>query len=164
LFAFGGAGPVHAYHLAAKLGVPEVIVPLRAGVLSALGLVTAPVAYDTVRTHRVPLVELDAHAIDAVFREMADDVTRTLRTADRARAASGVTVCERVTEARAPGVLGARAPADPVRRLRSRRARPRHDHARAGHRRGGVGDDRHGRRRRAESGCLGLARDHGRKG
>ena len=74
---------MHAYHLAAKLGVPEVIVPLRAGVLSALGLVTAPVAYDAVRTHRVPLVELDAHAIDAVFREMADDVTRTLRTADR---------------------------------------------------------------------------------
>jgi N-methylhydantoinase A len=83
LFAFGGAGPVHAYHLAAKLGVPEVIVPLRPGVLSAVGLVTAPVAYDTVRTHRVPLTALDAGAVDAVFWEMADDVTRTLRTVDR---------------------------------------------------------------------------------
>src|SRR5204862_2516341 len=49
LFAFGGAGPVHAYHLAAKLGVAEVVVPLRAGVLSALGLVMAPVGYDAVR-------------------------------------------------------------------------------------------------------------------
>ncbi len=82
LFAFGGAGPVHAYHVAATLGMSEVIVPLRAGVLSALGLVTAPVAYDTVRTHRVPLAQLDAAAVDAAFREIAEDVTRTLRTAD----------------------------------------------------------------------------------
>ncbi len=82
LFAFGGAGPVHAYNLAAKLGVPEVVVPLRAGVLSALGLVVAPVAYDAVRTHRVPLAQLDPEAIDGAFRQMAEDVTRTLRTAD----------------------------------------------------------------------------------
>jgi N-methylhydantoinase A len=82
LFAFGGAGPVHAYNLAAKLGVPEVVVPLRAGVLSALGLVVAPVAYDAVRTHRVPLAKIDPDAVDAVFREMAEDVARTLRTAD----------------------------------------------------------------------------------
>jgi N-methylhydantoinase A len=86
LFAFGGAGPVHAYHVAATLGMSEVIVPLRAGVLSALGLVTAPVAYDSIRTHRVPLAQLDAEAIDAAFRDMADDVTRTLRTADPAGA------------------------------------------------------------------------------
>jgi N-methylhydantoinase A len=82
LFAFGGAGPVHAYHLAAKLAVSEVIVPLRAGVLSALGLVVAPVAYDVVRTHRIPLALLDPHAVDAVFREMAAEVARTLRTVD----------------------------------------------------------------------------------
>jgi N-methylhydantoinase A len=82
LFAFGGAGPVHAYNLAAKLGVPEVVVPLRAGVLSALGLVVAPVAYDAVRTHRVPLAKIDPEAVDAVFREMAEDVARTLRTTD----------------------------------------------------------------------------------
>jgi N-methylhydantoinase A/oxoprolinase/acetone carboxylase beta subunit len=82
LFAFGGAGPVHAYNLAAKLGVPEVLVPLRAGVLSALGLVVAPVAYDAVRTHRVPLAQLDPEAVGAVFREMAEDVARTLRTAE----------------------------------------------------------------------------------
>ena len=86
LFAFGGAGPVHAYHLAAKLGVAEVVVPLRAGVLSALGLVVAPVGYDAVRTHRVPFAQLDPEAIDGAFRQMAEDVTRTLRTADPAGA------------------------------------------------------------------------------
>jgi N-methylhydantoinase A len=82
LFSFGGAGPVHAYNLATKLGMRDVIVPLRAGVLSALGLVVAPVAYDAVRTHRVPLAQIDPDAVDAVFREMAEDVARTLRTAD----------------------------------------------------------------------------------
>jgi N-methylhydantoinase A len=81
LFAFGGAGPVHAYHLATKLGMPKVVVPLRAGVLSALGLVLAPVAYDVVRTHRVPLARLEPGAVDAAFREIAEDVARTLGTA-----------------------------------------------------------------------------------
>ena len=38
LVAFGEAGPLHACHLAAKLRVGRVMVPLRAGVLSALGM------------------------------------------------------------------------------------------------------------------------------
>jgi len=62
--------------------VSAVVVPLRAGVLSAMGLVVAPVAYDAVRTHRVPLAQLDAASIDSAFREMAEEVTRTLRTVD----------------------------------------------------------------------------------
>ncbi len=74
LFAFGGAGPVHAYHLAAKLGVRRLMVPLRPGVLSALGLVIAPVAYDVIRTCKVPLAHVDPAAIDALFDEMAAEV------------------------------------------------------------------------------------------
>ncbi|MFC1655184.1 hydantoinase/oxoprolinase family protein, partial [Myxococcota bacterium] len=42
LAAFGGAGPVHAYGLAKKLGAPRLIVPPNAGVGSALGFFTAP--------------------------------------------------------------------------------------------------------------------------
>jgi N-methylhydantoinase A len=42
LVAFGGAGPVHAYSLAKKLGMPKVLIPLRAGVASALGFFVAP--------------------------------------------------------------------------------------------------------------------------
>ncbi len=37
LVAFGGAGPLHACALAEALGMPAVIVPARAGVLSAVG-------------------------------------------------------------------------------------------------------------------------------
>ena len=40
----GGAGPVHAYGVARKLGVTRVICPVGAGVNSALGLLAAPVA------------------------------------------------------------------------------------------------------------------------
>ena len=42
LVAFGGAGPLHACALADALGMPAVVVPARAGVLSAVGLLTAP--------------------------------------------------------------------------------------------------------------------------
>src|SRR6185436_8945106 len=46
LVAFGGAGPVHAYGLARKLGIGRVICPLGAGVMSAFGLLLAPIAVD----------------------------------------------------------------------------------------------------------------------
>ena len=46
LIAFGGAGPVHAYGVARKLGIRKVICPLGAGVTSAIGLIGAPVAAD----------------------------------------------------------------------------------------------------------------------
>src|SRR4029450_6825837 len=41
LVAFGGAGALHACALADALGMPAVVVPARAGVLSAVGLLTA---------------------------------------------------------------------------------------------------------------------------
>ena len=46
LIAFGGAGPVHAYGVARKLGIRKVICPTGAGVTSAIGLLGAPVAAD----------------------------------------------------------------------------------------------------------------------
>jgi N-methylhydantoinase A/oxoprolinase/acetone carboxylase beta subunit len=50
LVAFGGAGPLHACSLADALGMWAVIVPAGAGVLSAIGLVTAPVERELVRS------------------------------------------------------------------------------------------------------------------
>jgi N-methylhydantoinase A len=57
LVAFGGAGPLHACELADELGVRTVLVPEVAGVLSALGLVTADERRDAVRSYLVPLAE-----------------------------------------------------------------------------------------------------------
>ncbi len=50
LVAFGGAGPLHACELAESLGTPTVIVPAAAGVLSAVGLLTAPGRRELVRS------------------------------------------------------------------------------------------------------------------
>lgn len=50
LVAFGGAGPLHACALADALGMRAVVVPARAGVLSAVGLLTAPRRRDLVRS------------------------------------------------------------------------------------------------------------------
>jgi N-methylhydantoinase A len=54
LVAFGGAGPLHACALAEALGMPAVIVPARAGVLSSVGLLTAPRRRDVVRSWPTP--------------------------------------------------------------------------------------------------------------
>jgi len=43
LVAFGGAGPLHACDLAASLRIPRVLIPPHPGVLSALGMATAPI-------------------------------------------------------------------------------------------------------------------------
>jgi N-methylhydantoinase A len=77
--AFGGAGPVHAYGLARKLGAPQLLVPPNAGVGSALGFFTAPRAFDLVRSHKVLLDNADFGAIEKLFQEMEAEGARTLR-------------------------------------------------------------------------------------
>ncbi|MBO0886133.1 MAG: hydantoinase/oxoprolinase family protein, partial [Acidimicrobiales bacterium] len=54
LVAFGGAGPLHAAPLAKALGMRAVVVPPRAGVLSAVGLLGAPRQVDLVRSWPTP--------------------------------------------------------------------------------------------------------------
>ena len=70
--AFGGAGPVHAYGLAKKLRAACVLVPPVAGVGSALGFFTAPVAYEVVRSRKMTLKDASMADIEALFREMED--------------------------------------------------------------------------------------------
>ena len=48
LVAFGGAGPLHACAIADALGMRAVIVPPRAGVCSAAGLLSAPFGREVV--------------------------------------------------------------------------------------------------------------------
>jgi N-methylhydantoinase A len=77
--AFGGAGPVHAYGLAKKLGAPKLIVPPNAGVGSALGFFTAPRAFDLVRSHKVSLDAAGFGEIEEIFKEMEAEGVRTLQ-------------------------------------------------------------------------------------
>ena len=67
LFAFGGAGPLHAVALARELGIPEVLVPARPGLTNALGCLVADLRQDRVNTVNKPLDQVD---MDEVKRLM----------------------------------------------------------------------------------------------
>ena len=71
LFAFGGAGPLHAAELAQELGIPRVIVPARPGITNALGCMVADLRHDYVRTINAPLAALD---VATVHETLADQV------------------------------------------------------------------------------------------
>ncbi len=79
IVAFGGAGPVHAYGLAKKLGAPRLLVPPNAGVGSALGFFTAPRAFDLLRSHKVSLSAADFNEIEKIFRQLEDEATDILK-------------------------------------------------------------------------------------
>jgi N-methylhydantoinase A len=79
--AFGGAGPVHAYGLAKKIGAPRILVPPLAGVGSAMGFFTAPVAFDLTRSHRVTLEEADFSDIENLFQALEAEGRAVLKEA-----------------------------------------------------------------------------------
>jgi N-methylhydantoinase A/oxoprolinase/acetone carboxylase beta subunit len=79
MVAFGGAGPVHAYGLAKKLGAPRLLVPPNAGVGSALGFFTAPRAFDLLRSHKVSLGAADFDEIEKIFKELEAEATKILK-------------------------------------------------------------------------------------
>ncbi len=69
LFAFGGAGPLHACALARELGIPKVLIPARPGLTNALGCTVANLRHDFVRTLNLPLDQVGADEIERVFAE-----------------------------------------------------------------------------------------------
>jgi N-methylhydantoinase A len=75
LIAFGGAGPVHAVGLAKKLGCPEVIVPPFSGVMSSLGLLTAPVAFERSKAVRKTLPSLELEIIEDYYNELEEEAS-----------------------------------------------------------------------------------------
>ncbi len=79
LTAFGGAGPVHVYGLAKKLGARKVLIPPNAGVASALGFFTAPRAFDLVRSHKAPLNELDFAEAEEIFQDLERQGVKNLK-------------------------------------------------------------------------------------
>ncbi|HYF07996.1 MAG TPA: hydantoinase/oxoprolinase family protein [Acetobacteraceae bacterium] len=79
MIAFGGGGPVHATRIARKLRVPEVILPAGAGVMSAIGLLVAPLRYDVIRSDRVLLDDLAPEQLAARFATLESEAAAPLR-------------------------------------------------------------------------------------
>jgi len=73
MIAFGGAAPLHATRLAAKLGIRRVVVPKGAGVGSAIGFLRAPVSYQVVRSLQQTLRIPDLRAINDMLKSMEDE-------------------------------------------------------------------------------------------
>jgi N-methylhydantoinase A len=78
LFAFGGAGPLHAAALARELGVPKVIIPARPGITNAIGGVVADVRHDYVNTVNAPLETLDMGLVEKTLLGQVDEGRRAV--------------------------------------------------------------------------------------
>ena len=70
LMAFGGAGPVHADAIARALKMPGFIVPLGAGVTSALGFLTAPTSFELARSVVGRLTTERLAELDGIYEEL----------------------------------------------------------------------------------------------
>ena len=79
LIAFGGAAPLHAARVAEKLGMDRVMVPVGAGVGSAIGFLRAPIAYEIVRTRVQRLSDFDSAQVNGMFAEMRAEAEAVVR-------------------------------------------------------------------------------------
>lgn len=73
LVALGGAGPLHATALASELGMRKVVVPRSPGVLSADGLLAAPVEHEASVAFPRPLAEVLLDDIRDVLAQLDRD-------------------------------------------------------------------------------------------
>jgi N-methylhydantoinase A len=81
MVAFGGAGPVHAYGVACKLGIKTVICPVGAGVTSAVGLLIAPVAVDLAASSFMAVGRWDFAGMRGVLADLAQQGEEVVRSA-----------------------------------------------------------------------------------
>jgi N-methylhydantoinase A len=79
LFAFGGAGPLHAVALAREIGIPQVLVPFRPGLTNALGCLVADLRQDVVNTLNRGLDDIAEGEIAAVLAAQTGRATAAVR-------------------------------------------------------------------------------------
>lgn len=70
IVATGGAGPLHAFHIAEKLHIRRVLCPLAAGVASTIGLLVAPPKVDLVHSRVWRLSEIDWAALNRLYADL----------------------------------------------------------------------------------------------
>ena len=79
LFAYGGAGPLHAAAIAEELGMTRLVVPPMPGTFSAYGLVAADTRYDLTRTRLTRLDQADLADLEEILAPMRVDMLERLR-------------------------------------------------------------------------------------
>src|SRR6185437_10549419 len=79
LLATGGAGPVHAWHVARKLGVKRVVCPPGAGAGSTIGMLMAPARVDRVASFTPSLAGADIKEAERIFTALEKESLDVLR-------------------------------------------------------------------------------------
>jgi N-methylhydantoinase A len=78
LLATGGAGPVHAWAVARRLGINRVACPPGAGAGSALGMLMAPARADRVAHYGAPLDSADSAAMESILAALESEALAVL--------------------------------------------------------------------------------------
>ena len=78
MIAFGGNGAVHAWAVAAELGIERVLVPKAAPAFSALGVLVADYVVDLVRAYVVPLSQVDIGRVRSLMSDLQEEATKEL--------------------------------------------------------------------------------------
>lgn len=78
LVAFGGSGPVHAAGIASEMGMPAVIVPRFAGLLSAVGLLASRVEHQFSRVWARPLASTNRSELQKELQPLVEQACAAL--------------------------------------------------------------------------------------
>jgi N-methylhydantoinase A len=78
MIAYGGNGAVHAWAIAAALGMDRVLVPKAAPAFSALGVLVADYVVDLVRAYVVPLSQVDIPRLRSLMTDVHDEAAKEL--------------------------------------------------------------------------------------
>ena len=79
--AMGGAGPLHAAHVAKKLGIKEIIVPPASGAASAFGFLTAPTSFEMSQSYPMNLNNLKINLIKSLLKKLESQCKKKLKDA-----------------------------------------------------------------------------------
>ncbi|MFV1874950.1 hydantoinase/oxoprolinase family protein [Nioella sp.] len=82
MIAFGGAAPLHAARLCEKLGIDRCLVPVGAGVGSAIGFLRAPFSFEANRSVFTKMSAFDPARVKALFAEMEEEARSFVRSCD----------------------------------------------------------------------------------
>ena len=82
MIAFGGAAPLHAARLCEKLGIDRCLVPVGAGVGSAIGFLRAPFSFEANRSVFTKISAFDPARVSALFRDMEEEARSFVRSCD----------------------------------------------------------------------------------
>ncbi len=73
MMGFGGAGPVHAFGVAKLLNTKRLIIPVGAGVTSALGFLVSPIASEKIQSHIAQLEYLQWDEVNDFLENMEQE-------------------------------------------------------------------------------------------